>query len=665
MHRILIANRGEIAVRLIHTIKKMGIEAVAIYHHQERNALHTRLADIAIEIGNGTISETFLNIHKIIEIAINQGCDAIHPGYGFLSENYHFAEACELNGIAFIGPSAKVIQQMGSKSRSKTIAQRAGVPFPETIHLNNENSIPQNLNFPVLIKAALGGGGKGMKIVRHENDFPKAFESAKREALTYFNDDKLLVEPYIENARHIEVQVLADNFGNVAHLSERECSIQRNHQKIIEEAPAVSISEVLRNQLHLAAIRIAKEVGYTNAGTVEFLVSDKNFYFLEMNTRIQVEHPVTEAITGIDIVAEQINIAQNLPLSEKLKALKPNGHAIEVRICAENPAENFRPSTGIIDFIDVPKNHRFDSFLEHKTTVGSLFDSMLGKLIVHAKSRQEAIVQLQSALKKTSIHGIETNISYLSTLVSDRDFKDNRVSTDFISKHHARISEENKIQKDKIPVHIPIAIFIYNRFLMNSSKLGNLWKYAGVNYSGKFVNIDVDGKRHKIQIQRYSESSISFFLNGKPVNASVLKISANELSIKIDGEQFDGYYTRLTKKPADIFETDSHQFKLSSPEILSMAEQYISKKTESSDIYFNQIVSPLFGKVIDIKVKQNDKVRKGDILLTIESMKTENHILSPGKGIVNEVKVKKGSQVEENCELITLNPLIENEHSDN
>jgi acetyl/propionyl-CoA carboxylase alpha subunit len=361
MQRILVANRGEIAVRIIHSIKKMGLETVALFHRNENKALHTRMADMAVSLGGGELPETYLNVSKIISIAKEFNCDAIHPGYGFLSENYQFARACEENGIVFIGPSSEVIRQMGSKSEARIIARKAGVPVLEAVEIT-KNQIPStiDLKYPLIIKPALGGGGKGMKMVMSENDLKDAIDIACRESLSYFNNDNLIIEPYIENARHIEVQILGDNFGNIIHLFERECSIQRNHQKIIEEAPAVSISEELRNKLYKAAIKIAREIKYTNAGTVEFLVSGNSFYFLEMNTRIQVEHPVTEAITGIDIVEEQIRIAQNNPLSETLKHLKQNGHAIEARICAESSFENFRPSSGIIDFISFPTGPRVE-----------------------------------------------------------------------------------------------------------------------------------------------------------------------------------------------------------------------------------------------------------------------------------------------------------------
>lgn len=666
MRRILIANRGEIAVRIIQTIKKMGLEAVALYTSSEKDAMHVRLADFSVLLGDGPVTETYLNIARLITSAKENGCDAIHPGYGFLSENYLFAKACEENEINFIGPSGRVIQQMGSKSEARSIVKKIGIPLLEAIEIiGNQLPPADGLQFPVIIKAALGGGGKGMKIVFNSEDLPEAIENARREAISYFSDDKLIIEPYIENARHIEVQILGDNFGKVVHLYERECSIQRNHQKIIEEAPAVSISGDLRKKLHLAAINIAKEIGYTNAGTVEFLVHDNSFYFLEMNTRVQVEHPVTEALIGIDIVFEQIQIANNMPLPEYLDGIVPTGHAIEARICAENPVENFRPSSGKIEFVQFPGNARTDTFIERGTKISPDFDSMLAKLIVHGKTREEAVTNLRNTLRHAIIHGVDTNIAYLSAIAKNNKFISNHISTDFIKIHHQKLISEISHEKQKLSVVLPLAAFVFDRFIKIPEEQVNLWQYAGISRINQNLTIVIDGIEHQLRIVSKNETGIEILVKKEIYKVQVKKEGSNRLIIKIENEFYSGYYTRLKKKTYDVFEINSFQHKIFSPQVLSMAGQFMSKKSESSGKYFNQIVSPLFGKVIDIKVKPKDKVKKGDILLTIESMKTENHILSPGEGIVDEIKVQRGIQVEENFELITLNPSIENEHINN
>lgn len=421
IRKILIANRGEIAVRIIRACREMGIQTVAVFSEADRDALHALLADEAICIGPAASKDSYLNMESIISATIVSGAEAIHPGFGFLSENYKFAELCEQCNITFIGPSSKVIQRMGNKTEARNTMLAAGVRVIPGWNQAIENveeakRIAGEVGYPVIVKAALGGGGKGMRTAFSEEELESAYLSARKEAGAAFGDDSVYMEHFIEHPRHVEFQILADAEGNVVHLGERDCSIQRNHQKFIEEAPCVAISEELRNQMGAEAVKAAKAAGYVNAGTIEFLLeNDKDFYFMEMNTRIQVEHPVTEWVTGIDLIKEQIRIASGRTLSYRQEDIRLVGHSIECRINAENPAKNFRPSPGKITELYLPggKGIRVDTAVYSGYEVPPYYDSMLAKLIVHAKNRTEAIRKMKSALGETIIEGIDTNVDYL------------------------------------------------------------------------------------------------------------------------------------------------------------------------------------------------------------------------------------------------------------
>lgn len=427
IQKILIANRGEIAVRIIRACREMGIQTVAVYSEADREALHAQLADEAICIGPATSKDSYLNMESIISATIVSGAEAIHPGFGFLSENYKFAELCEQCNITFIGPSSQVIRRMGNKTEARNTMLEAGVRvipgWNQPIESVEEaRQIAKEVGYPVIVKAALGGGGKGMRTAFSEEELEGAFLSARKEAKAAFGDDSVYMEHFIENPRHVEFQILADGEGNVVHLGERDCSIQRNHQKFIEEAPCVAISEQLRECMGAEAVKAAKAAGYVNAGTIEFLLeNDRDFYFMEMNTRIQVEHPVTEWITGIDLIKEQIRIASGRTLSYKQEDIKLVGHAIECRINAENPALNFRPSPGKITELYLPggKGIRVDTAIYSGYEVPPYYDSMLAKLIVHAKNRKEAIRKMKSALGEVIIEGIDTNVDYLYEMMEN------------------------------------------------------------------------------------------------------------------------------------------------------------------------------------------------------------------------------------------------------
>lgn len=440
--KVLIANRGEIAVRIIRACREMGIETVAVYSEADKDAVHTQLADEAICIGPASSSESYLSMERIISATIASGADAIHPGFGFLSENSKFASLCEHCHITFIGPDSEVIRKMGNKSRARNTMIEAGIPVipgsTDPIYDARTGArTAKHIGYPVIIKAALGGGGKGMRIANTPDEFESSFQTAQKEAKMAFGDDTMYIEHFVRHPRHIEFQILADSFGNVVHLGERDCSVQRNHQKIIEESPCNAISPKLRKVMGETAVRAAKAANYVNAGTIEFLLEkDGSFYFMEMNTRIQVEHPVTEWVTGIDLIKEQIRIASGLPLSHKQKEIPLFGHAIECRINAENPKQNFRPSPGKITGMYLPggKGIRVDAAIYEGYTVPAYYDSMLAKLIVHADTREEAIAKMRSALGEVVIDGIETNIDYLYEILNHPDYCSGQIDIEFIEK---------------------------------------------------------------------------------------------------------------------------------------------------------------------------------------------------------------------------------------
>ena len=442
-NKILIANRGEIAVRIIRACREMGIQTVAVYSEADRDCLHTLLADEAICIGPAPSTQSYLNMERILSATVAMKADAIHPGFGFLSENARFAELCSKCNITFIGPSAEIINRMGNKSEARKTMIEAGVPVvpgsKEAIYTAEDGlAMAKEIGFPVMIKASSGGGGKGMRISRSEEDFTEFFNAAQLESVKGFSDDTMYIEKYIEKPRHVEFQIMADKFGNVIHLGERDCSIQRRHQKVLEEAPCSVISPELRRQMGETAVRAAKSVGYENAGTIEFLLDkDKNFYFMEMNTRIQVEHPVTEMVSGLDLIKEQIRVAAGEPLSVTQDQVEIRGHAIECRINAENPQKHFMPCPGRIQTVHLPGGNgvRVDTHIYSDYKVPANYDSMLMKLIVYDKDREAAIAKMQSALGEVIIEGIETNINFQYEILENEAFRSGDTDTGFIEKY--------------------------------------------------------------------------------------------------------------------------------------------------------------------------------------------------------------------------------------
>ena len=442
--KILIANRGEIAVRIIRACREMGIRTVAVYSEADRDALHTQLADEAVCIGKAHSTDCYLNMERILSATIATKAEAIHPGFGFLSENSRFVEMCEKCNVAFIGPSAEVISRMGNKSEAKNTMRRAQVPVvpgtKEPIYTVAEaQEAVKEIGFPVMIKASAGGGGKGMRVARNEQEFAKLFETAQQESIHSFSDNTMYLERFVENPRHVEVQILADKYGNVIHLGERDCSVQRRHQKMIEESPCIAIADKLRKRMGETAVRAAKAAGYESAGTIEFLLDQSGeFYFMEMNTRIQVEHPVTEFVSGVDLIKEQIRIAAGEPLSVQQKDIEICGHAMECRINAEDPERHFMPCPGRITDLHLPGGNgiRVDTAVYNDYAIPPYYDSMIAKIIVYDKDRRSAIRKMISALGEVAIEGVKTNVDFLYELLNQPDFQEGNITTDFIPQHY-------------------------------------------------------------------------------------------------------------------------------------------------------------------------------------------------------------------------------------
>ncbi|MCX6232430.1 MAG: acetyl-CoA carboxylase biotin carboxylase subunit [Bacteroidetes bacterium] len=656
INKILIANRGEIAVRIIKTARKLGIKTVAIYAEIDKDALHVSFADESHCIGEAELSDTYLNIEKIIGIAKKSNCDAIHPGYGFMAENSRFVDACNDAGIIFIGPNTHSMKVMGNKIEAREFVSKFNIPMTKGVTGDKQTLLKasKDIPFPLLLKAAAGGGGKGMRIVNSEAELEEAIEATSREAKAYFGDEAVYIEQFIRNPRHIEVQILGDNFGNVIHLFERECSIQRRYQKIIEESPSPTLTPELRLKMGEAAVRIGKEINYNNAGTIEFLVDESlNFYFLEMNTRIQVEHPITEMVTGIDIVEEQIHIAAGNTLRLKQEDIKQNGHAIECRIYAEDPSNNFLPSPGKMLLFKEPviADIRIDTGITKHTEIKSAFDPMICKLVVWSPSREEATKKMLTALYEFVIHGIKTNITYLIALLQDEAFIKNKISTKFCDEFTPQIIEKLNLEKSKIPAHIPL--IAYTLYSLNNKSIQerthftdehNVWNTIGYWRDLMEIRISLSETEYPVIIESIKNNEYQIQFNGASYNTSLKIIEDHKIEFFINDIFYSAFISEDLKSNAflsysgfifnlirkDILHKDTATFRI---------EDYIEVS--------NNINSPMPGKVIKVNVNVGDEVKKGDVLLIIEAMKMENRIIcSKDKAIVESVNVKAGQMVD-------------------
>jgi len=660
-NKILIANRSEIAVRIIRSAQELGIETVAIYSSADEDGLHVDMANEAWHLGDSIeLSDTYLNIEKIIDIAKQSGAEAIHPGYGFLAENPALVAACEKENIVFIGPNTRSIQLMGNKIESRAFVKEIGIPMTEGITGDTKTLLNEakNIPLPILVKAAAGGGGKGMRIVRDLNELPDILESTSREAKSYFGDETVFIEKYVEEPRHIEVQVIGDNFGNAVHLFERECSIQRRYQKIIEESPSPTLTPEVREKMGAAAVKIAKEIGYNNAGTVEFLVDkDLNFYFLEMNTRVQVEHPVTEMVTEIDIVMEQILIAAGNELSFKQEEVYQDGHAIECRIYAEDPSNNFLPSPGEMSLYIEPEGDdiRIDTGIADATTIHSFFDPMISKLIVWAEDRETAREKIILALENYSIHGIKTNISYLLQVLQNEAYIDNKISTKYCDEHTddlIDLAKQEKSVKDRnIPVLAYLIYSLHEDLLYSEEQEFNVWKEIGFWRDRIDVNITCDDEEVKVEIATNENGNFNFFVGDMEYDASLLAMEFGMIAVDFNGFE-EVFYISKDKNGQGYVSYDGFLYHVKRNDVL--VQEDVFGTLDIGGKAGDEIVSPMPGKVIKISVANGAEVKKGDVLLVVEAMKMENNIVAPKDGVVETVKVKAGDMVDGSTELVKL-----------
>ena len=657
INKILIANRGEIAVRIIKTLRKLHIASVAVFADNDANALHRRMADEACPLGNGTLKDTYLNVRKIIDAALDAGADAIHPGYGFLSESPELVEACEANNLIFIGPDANSMRLMGNKIESRKIAIKNGIPVTFGMMGSHEEIMEQadTLPYPVLIKAAAGGGGKGMHIVWQKEDLKNELERASREAEKYFGDGTVFVEQYIENPRHIEVQVLADHFGNVIHLHERECTIQRRYQKIIEESPSPTLTEEKRQQLCETAVKLCKAIGYRNAGTVEFLVDkDMDFYFLEMNTRIQVEHPVTEMRTGIDIVEEQIRIARGKEMGWTQETIQPQGHAIELRIYAEDPQNGFLPTPGKVTAYHEPQGRgtRVDSSIDGACTVSEAYDPMIAKLTCYGKDRQAALDTARQALKEFIIQGLTTNKAYLWEVIKNEDFIANKIDTSFCATRQETLLKALEASRNNQSVNDIVAAFLMFDFCKKQVEQHpeNVWEEIGYwRYRMQLV-VDVEGKKVPVSIYAAEAGKICGAVGETHFVVEFIQYDNKQLKIMLNGRT-ETVYCSVNDDQKTIVNFHGLNYTCYRTDQLNEAWDYACKEMVNDK---SKLVSPMPGKVVKINVKENDEVKEGTIMMVVEAMKMENNIVAAGTAKVKKIFVTEGQMVDNKMQLLQL-----------
>ena len=635
INSILIANRGEIACRIIRTANEMGIKTIAVYEEADSNATFVSMSDVAVKLRNG-----YLDADEIVDAAKKTGADAIHPGYGFLSENSIFARKVIRNNIIWIGPTPHVIRVMGDKIKAKELAIKANVPTLEKAESIKDS---KQLGFPLLIKAAAGGGGKGMRIVNNKNELKDAVAAAKREAKAGFDDERVFIEKYIKKSRHIEIQILGDQHGNVIHLGERECSIQRRHQKIIEESPSPKLDDELREQIGNAAVKLAKKIKYQSAGTVEFILDENTneFWFLEVNTRLQVEHPVTEEVTGVDLVRAQINIAKNEYLELKQKDVEFNGHALEVRLYAENPNNDFLPETGKIVCYEPYKNKsiRWDSGVQKGYEVGTNFDPMLSKVISWAPNRTDACLQLATALEKSCIGGVKTNKDFLVECIRHPEFLAGNTTSDFIeiqSPNRKKVLNDH----DKNNLMIAGALWVSQTNIKNKNKLRFI-KHSWTNGRLPHQNISFqfENEIHQIKYSYINKESISILEK----NVEIISFDNEMLECVIDDirSQYQIYRDEDRLFVFDSFNDIQ----------LKVLPRFVDPSTSSIE---GGLLAPMPGKISEVLIKKDQKVKAGQSLMIIEAMKMEQTIKSPNAGKISKIMVKKGQQVENGESLLVI-----------
>ncbi|RZL92144.1 MAG: acetyl/propionyl/methylcrotonyl-CoA carboxylase subunit alpha [Variovorax sp.] len=664
--KILIANRGEIACRVAATARRMAVRTVAVYSDADAHANHVRACDASVHLGGSAPKDSYLRWEKILEAAKATGAEAVHPGYGFLSENEAFAQACADAGIVFIGPSPSAILAMGLKAESKRLMEKAGVPLVPGYHGAEQDPAllqreADRIGYPVLIKASAGGGGKGMRIVEKSDDFAAALASCQREAINSFGSDAVLIEKYVQRPRHIEIQVFGDTQGNYVYLFERDCSVQRRHQKVLEEAPAPGMTEAMRRQMGEAAVNAARAVNYVGAGTVEFIVEQTGgyekpeamkFYFMEMNTRLQVEHPVTEAITGLDLVEWQLRVAFGEPLPLKQDQLQIHGHAIEARICAENPDNNFLPATGTLHVYRKPAVHtafqrsrvRIDDGVREGGEISPFYDSMIAKLIVHGATRAEALARLDAALAQVHIVGVQTNVQFLRGILATDSFADAKLDTALIERERAVLFDRERLG---LPLAAAAAIARQCITEWPAKTPEPFARRDGFRALGEYVRrfeFEFRGEPASAALTYKRDGSFHLEAGGVAGPLVVGEFPSGEFEVEFDG----GRHT------LNVYERNgtSHVFAAQgATTILAVDRLAHAGDTQAEG---GRLTAPMPGKVVSFAVKAGDKVAKGQPLAVMEAMKMEHTIAAPADGTVEELMFAPGDQVTEGAELLRM-----------
>jgi 3-methylcrotonyl-CoA carboxylase alpha subunit len=675
--KILIANRGEIACRVAATARRIGVKTVAVYSDADTSAKHVAACDESVHIGGSAPKDSYLRWERIIEAAKATGAQAVHPGYGFLSENEDFAKACGVAGLVFIGPPASSIKAMGLKAESKQLMEKAGVPLVPGYHGSDQDPAllqreAESIGYPVLIKASAGGGGKGMRAVDKSQDFADALASCKREAINSFGSDAVLIEKYVQRPRHIEIQVFGDTLGNYVYLFERDCSVQRRHQKVLEEAPAPGMTEAMRQQMGNAAVAAARAVNYVGAGTVEFIVEQKpdgamNFFFMEMNTRLQVEHPVTEAITGQDLVEWQLRVASGEPLPLRQDQLRITGHAIEARICAENPDNNFLPATGTLDVYRKPAHVafappvnsaqgerarvaqpvRFDDGVRQGDTISPYYDSMVAKLIVHGETRDQALARLDTALAKTHIVGLTTNVQFLRQVVQCDSFAQANLDTGLIPREAAVLFNQERVGLALTAAADVAQTLLDERAAQGADPFSKTdgWRSHGV-FARRF-EFEFGGQHVQAGLTYLHDGALSFKVGDA---AGVLSFAATEQGIDL---QFAGQRALVNvyrKGEVAHIHTAQGATQIVAIDLLLHAGEAPAEG--------GRLTAPMPGKVVSFAVKAGDAVKKGQPLAVMDAMKMEHTIAAPMDGVVAELMYAPGDQVVEGAELLKLTSAV-------
>lgn len=656
IERLFIANRGEIACRIIKAAYLQRITPIACYSTADRNSEHVALADEAVEIGPARASESYLNIDRVVNAALQMKADALHPGYGFLSENSELALRCEQAGIEFVGPHSDTIRAMASKSAAADVAKRADVPVlpgyrGEDQNIDSMLEASTAIGYPVLLKSALGGGGRGMRIVSSHQQFKEAFIAAQSESREAFGNEQIIIEKFLPSARHIEVQIMGDQHGNLFHLFTRDCSAQRRYQKIVEEAPAPNIPHETRKQIQNAAVRLGKTLNYYSAGTVEFLYDGTNFYFMEMNTRLQVEHPVTEMITSVDLVKLQLQVANGESLDKSNFPSNPEGHAIEVRIYAENPSKGFMPSPGKLDILHFPnptRRFRVDSGVRQGNYVQEYYDPMIAKLITHEATREKAIQSMASALENTVIMGVDSNIRFLSNLLNHESFRNDNIDINFVEFQMDELAKSEELKNILVISTLHFYFEIDTAFRTSTDpfspwNLNNGWRsssYAEAvylwSYDEQVLQTVVRKELDDVKVQIEQET----------FDCNLLEININSIKAEINGKLLEAY-VYWDGKTGKIFCRSSYY------ELRLLKLDVFAKTTAQNS---GSLSAPLPGRVSRILVQTGDRVSAGECLIVIDAMKMEHQLISPVDGIVSAINYQTDDQVEEGATCVVVEP---------